>query len=324
MATRPITVVGTMVAAVSLAAGAYALGRASGGHGASGGCGTSGTGTAETAAAVPMRVEAGSIFRNRFATADSPLDGTEAVLLSGRQEECLEGCPLALRLVGGEKGAAALQGVLASLHANVELLLREPGLPADIRGALQSAFAELADKSLAPASVPGDAVPARALLVRMPRPDEARSAWSAGFALYDHADAHFDAIESPDEIGEGARIVVCRVEEPQEEEGPCRCPSCSCGTDSGDASARTHLLAGAIEIGRFRRGAPTRLPKDAMDLGYVFGSLWNHFRALPGEACGLHLARDGKVSRFGSDRRLVPFAASDGLRRALVALLRRA
>src|SRR5262245_46018807 len=52
----------------------------------------------------------GSIFRNRYAAAESPLDGIEAVLLSPRESERLDDCPLALRLVRRD---AAARGVAA-------------------------------------------------------------------------------------------------------------------------------------------------------------------------------------------------------------------
>ncbi len=256
-------------------------------------------------AARPVTLQAGSLFRNRLSAANSPLDGIEAVLLTARQDECLDTCPPSLRIEKGDKGGALLDLALDSLRPNLDLLAEDPGLPADVRRALRAALAEFDGRRRQGADPASARLPLRALFINLPRADVGKDCWSTGVALYDHADPHFDASEGPVGPGAGVRILIGRVERLEDGKGGSR------------------LLSGALEVGRFDAGTKPHAMLDGPDLGRVFASLWGHFGVVPRDACGLHLAADGTLSRYGADLALVRLDAPDSLRRAFAALLRR-
>ncbi len=250
--------------------------------------------------------EVGSIFRNRFSVARSPLDGVEAVLLSPLETECLTGCPLALRQVDRETSTATLGGMFQSLGPDLAALFKAEGLPPAIATHLRAAAAALAADALTP-SPPVDRPPLRALFVGMPRPDYGPGAWSVGVSLTNLPDPHFDRTRGAGVAREGWRILLSRVEA-YEAEGP-----------------RPKMLAGALLVGRsISTGWERPVPETAPQLGAAFGSLWGHFGGLPKDVVGLFVDKDCRVFTFGSDLALGPLADSPSLARALKALLRRA
>ena len=246
----------------------------------------------------------GSLFRGRFATAESPLDGVEAVLVTPRKEECLDDCPLGLRVIGGEPGAKTMAKILPSLGPDLSRLIESRGMPEAVGGSLRRAEAVLAQDA-ADGRLDGGRPPTRALFIGMPRPDIAQAAWSVGLVMTDLPDPHFDVGEGSDAPREGWRLFVSRVE-------------------TLGQNGRPEILLGAVAVGR-SVGRPSRpIPSDATELSLAFGSLWGHFGTICDETVGLYLAKDGRIYGFGTDLRLRPMLDSPALRAALVALLRRA
>jgi len=247
----------------------------------------------------------GSMFRNRYATAESPLDGIEAVLLSPRATERLDDCPLALRVVRGEAGARGGVAIAESLGPNLLALADAPGIPPRLADWIRDGAVMF--RGHASRSAEEEArQPLRVLFIGMPRPDVAPATWSVGLAVYDVNDVHFDATEPLAEARAAGRILVSRVE-----------------TQAADGGTR--LVAGALEIAPVRVPRLRRaLPPIRSDLGAVFGSLWGHFRDLPEELGGLYLAPDGTVQAFDRDLRLHPLPQSPALKKALRLVLQRA
>jgi hypothetical protein len=155
--------------------------------------------------------EVGSLFRDRFATADSPLDGVEAVLFTPRTEECQDDCPLSLRMVGGDAGANALMKIPITLSPDVRRLVEARGMPAAVGERLKRTQAEL-EQDAAVGRAEGGRPPTRALFIGMPRPDVAQGAWSVGMVLSDLTDPHFDPARPGDSPREGRCLFVTRVE----------------------------------------------------------------------------------------------------------------
>lgn len=247
----------------------------------------------------------GSVFRNRFSVAKSPLDGVEAVLVSPRDSECMTECPLALRQVDRETAEATLPRLFPSFGPDVTALGAAVGTPVEVSNALRAAAAALGAEAAARPG--GDAIPVRALFVGMPRPDFGPGAWSVGLSVTNLPDPHFDRERRDLSLRPGWRLMLSRVES-READGP-----------------RTRLLGGALLVGwSATTGWERQIPAGATDLGAVFGTLWGHFGGLPEEVAGLCLDRQGRVWSFGSDLALRSLPPSDALRRALEAFLRRA
>lgn len=246
----------------------------------------------------------GSLFRQRFATADSPLDGMEAVLVTPRKEECLDDCPLTLRVVGGEAGSKTLAKVLPSLDPDLRRLFSARGMPTALSDQFRVAEAELAEDA-ARGRVDGARPPTRGLFIGMPRPDVGPTAWSVGLVVTDLPDPHFDPPRAGDFREEGRCLFVARVE-------------------TNDARGKPRVLMGAVAVGR-SVGRPSRvIPAGAGAVGAAFGSLWGHFGTIADDISGLYMDANGRIWGFGSDLRLRPVAESPVLRGALLAVLRRA
>jgi hypothetical protein len=245
----------------------------------------------------------GSLFRGRFSAVESPLDGLEAVVVTPRKDECLDDCPLTLRVIGGEAGAKTLAKIMPSLDPDLLRLVDARGMPPPVGEWLRSAEADLAQDA-AEARATGDRPPTRALFIGMPRPDVAPAAWSVGLVMSDLPDPHFDA-KTEDTRRPGWRLFVSRVE-------------------TAGASGRTEIVVGAIAVGRSTGKSSRPIPAGATELSVAFGSLWGHFGTLCDDIRGLYLDHDGRIHGFGSDLRLRPLPESPELRGALVAMLRRA
>lgn len=248
--------------------------------------------------------EVGSLFRGRFETADSPLDGVEAVLVTPKPEECLDDCPLGLRVIGGEVGARTLAKILPSLDPDLRRLVDARGMPAAVGERLKRAEAELAQDA-AQGRAEGGRPPTRALFIGMPRPDVASDAWSIGLVVTDVPDPHFDPPRAGDSPRESRSLFVTRVE-------------------ALDARGKPRVLSGAVAVGRSEGRLSRPIPAHAAALATTFGSLWGHFGSIPDEIVGVYLDPDGRLFGFGADLALRPLPESPVLRGALLALLRRA
>jgi hypothetical protein len=247
----------------------------------------------------------GSIFRNRLATADSPLEGVEAVLLSPRDEECIDECPLALHVIGAPKGTAALMRIVASLKPNLRSLVRAPGLDADEAVWIERGSSRL-EAHRDPSRVdPRGGNPLRALFISMPRPDYGPRVYSVGLALGDLPDPHFDRASGDAGDREGWMLLVSRVVD-------------------GSGEGRPKVWGAVAFVHAAGRASWRSIPEGAKELGLVFGSLWGHFGALPREIRGVYLDPGGRVHHFGPDLVLRGGDDDEPLRTALSALLRRA
>lgn len=244
----------------------------------------------------------GSVFRNRISSAESPMDGVEMVLVSSRRSEPIDGCPLCLRVLGGEKGGRLLGDLVDSFEGNVKALEAE-AVPATFSEELRSAFAELKSRARIGSSE-GPSPSLRALFLGLPRADLGAGTSCVGVALYDHGDAHFD--EPGAAHASGVRLTMARIER------------------SSPDDPRFELVSGAVEVARsidVPRGG--RAPEDDPRLVDLFSNLRGHFGDPLPYVQGLYLDRQGTVHAYGPDLRLHALPENAEVRDALRELLRR-
>ena len=250
---------------------------------------------------IPM---VGSIFRSGLSTAQSPLEGVETVLVSPLADECLDNCPLGLRVVGGNAGKTTVAKILPSLVPNLDAVEDAGGLPPGLVQWIREAEAVLGSRADTPGADDRHA-PLRALFISMPRPDLGKDIWSVGLAVHDMTDVHFDRGTAAPQGGH--RLLISRV------------------SRRAEGGGRSQVLSGALEIGQSAEGHGLRaIPASATELGRAFGSLWGHFGGLPEQVAGLYLSEDGRIFAYGPDLDLRLLPGNPELRRALEALLRRA
>lgn len=247
--------------------------------------------------------DAGSIFRNHFDTRRAPGDPLESVLLTPYAEECVEDCPLDLRIMSGPLGAAGRWQVLHALGPELEAVLSTPGLPPDLPLAGARALARL---RAAPADDAGPGPPMRVLFIRQARPDLGVGAGTLGVAVYDHGDPHFDAARGPMASRGGACLRIVRLER------------------RGEVEAGTGALVGAVEFETVADARGPRIPPERVGaLPELFGTLYGHFRGARGGCRGLYLAEDGAVYAYGDDHLPRQPMREERLLRAVRLLLRR-
>jgi len=244
----------------------------------------------------------GSVFRSRVTAADTPFLGVEMVLVSPRRDESLEGCPLCVRVLGGERGGKLLSSLVLSFGAEFDALEGKP-LPATFADELRTTVKDLVGHARA-GSRDGPSPSLRALFLGLPRPDVDARTSCVGVALYTHGDPHFDSGTST--LTPGVRLTMARLER------------------AHDDDSRVDVLAGAIEVARVgeasRAASATEDDPRVMD---VFSNLRSHFGDPPAWVQGLYLDRAGTVYAYGPDLRLQPLPEAGELRETLKEILRR-
>jgi hypothetical protein len=316
---RPVRRVVFAAAALALAAGAYAMGRG----GRSDGPGDAGKESAPTvptpppAAATPERPavtpartgrirDGGSVYFARFAgqeDAPTTIDGT---LLTERKDECVDACPVGLRIVVAPNAASRVRTLVTSLGADIEDL-------AEAASAEQPEFAAALRAARASYETWGDPSPEgrprRLMSIAVPRPDYGDKASLVAFAAYDHCDPVFDANRAEGCPTGGGHLLIARAERRE--------------------GRRAEVLSGYVEVEVKPTGTePT--PQFAMSPGAapvvrLVAPIFSHFSRVRGRVHGLFLAEDGSVHATGPDLTPKPLRDDDDrIAHALTTLLGRA
>jgi hypothetical protein len=189
-------------------------------------------------------------------------------------EECLELCPPALEVVGGEEGARSAAAVLAAISGAIERLAAERALGREMGHALAAAL-----RGLERSAGAGSPRPLRALFARGATGVPSGSHAGVGLSVSDLHDAWFDRRRPP--RGGGARILVNRIE-----------------GEGGGKGRPGRLLGGVIEFAGDGLGGGSRDLADP-ELAALRNPIGLHFRDERLPTVGIGLGLDGSVFTYG-------------------------
>jgi hypothetical protein len=249
---------------------------------------------------VPRAGDEGSLFHARLSSKGSPPPVAMDLLLATTEPaeaECVEDCPLALRVAGGDAGRKLVGRILESLDPSLRALARHPRTPAPFRAALEQRLrAHDAREGLRPG------VPFRVLATGEPKPELGPDSAVVTMTLYDHADPVFDQ-KRPPRSG-GGRLMIARRE-------------------TTGADGRPHLVEGVIEIGE---EGTTWTPPSGLaraDAARIRTPAMGHFHKA-GTVAALHLDETGRLHLVLADGAAKEVEADSGLLEAVRLVLRRA
>jgi|GEM_PF-3038491 len=288
---------------LALAAGSYALGRANDAP------------TAPLTLAEPPAsglvgpratvADGGSFFYGRAADSRKLPATIDGALFSDRTGECVNACPIGMRVREGPEALAQGLTAVNSVGPNLDAL-------AEAAEATDAEFAAvLRAVRIQHRAWPTEPNPRarRVFSLGMPRPDYGDASAMIVLGLYDHCDPIFDANRAEGCPDGGGHVLVARIER---------------STDAGRS-----IVAGVIEVedrsDRRGDGRPVVAGNDAVPVMSVVAPIYMHFGSgNRGRVRGLFLDANGEVFVFGADRAPRPLPKSAALLAALLAILERA
>ncbi len=291
---------------LALAAGSYALGRA--GDGSTNATPTApptappASGLVEHHGTVP---DGGSFYYARTASNLDLPSAIDGALFSDRVGECVNACPIGMRVREGpeaaKQGLTALNSVGAALDALADAADATDAEFAGVLRAVRTRHREWSSEASPRAR--------RVFSVGMPRPDYGSAAAMIVFGVYDHCDPIFDANRAEGCADGGTHVLVGRIER---------------ATDAGRS-----MVAGVVEVEDRSVNAGDATPAgagpEAIPVMSVVAPIYMHFGAgRRGRVRGLFLDPNGHLFAFGADRAPHPLPTSPALVAALIAILRRA